>query len=345
MRLGLLGLLICMNGLVLAVSSYERQLQYEGAPATITVTVRDEHGVPVEGALGEAFYWSTVSNTESEVSDYSDENGNLLFREKGYCDAVFRITKGGYYETKGRVQFRLPAEDPEHFWQRKAWKPTHLDVVLKTIRNPIPGWLYAGKVITLPRYDIPLGLDLQLLDWVPPYGEGKHTDVILSFHLVDKQNRQEKWQEIKGVTFTFPNPGDGVQVCAASMDSSFLTDYSVDVSKPFLSTLTLTIGQKESPSRFLRSNTYLAFRVRSNVNKDGVVVTANYGSICYRIHISKRGLFFAGGGFNPTSNDTNIEFDPKQNLMPKRYKADLLKDKSLKEKASKEKKGYENTSF
>ena len=75
MRLGLLGLLICMNGLVLAVSSYERQLQYEGAPATITVTVRDEHGVPVEGALGEAFYWSTVSNTESEVSDYSDENG------------------------------------------------------------------------------------------------------------------------------------------------------------------------------------------------------------------------------------------------------------------------------
>ena len=139
MRLGLLGLLICMNGLVLAVSSYERQLQYEGAPATITVTVRDEHGVPVEGALGEAFYWSTVSNTESEVSDYSDENGNLLFREKGYCDAVFRITKGGYYETKGRVQFRLPAEDPEHFWQRKAWKPTHLDVVLKTIRNPIPG--------------------------------------------------------------------------------------------------------------------------------------------------------------------------------------------------------------
>ena len=344
MKVGLLALLTCMNGFVLAVSSYERQLQYEGAPATITMTVRDEHGVPVEGALGEAFY-SQWSGKPEKISVRSNEHGNLTFQGGGVYEAIFYITKEGYYETKGRVQFQLPAEDPEHFWQRKAWKPTHLDVVLKTIRNPIPGWLYAGKVITLPRYDIPLGLDLQLLDWVPPYGEGKQTDVILSFHLVDKQNRQEKWQEIKGVTFTFPNPGDGVQVCAASMDSSFLTDYSVDVSKPFLSTLTLTIGQKESPSRFLRSNTYLAFRVRSKVNKDGLVVTANYGSICYRIHISKRGLFFAGGGFNPTSNDTNIEFDPKQNLMPKRYKADLLKDKSLKEKASKEKKGYENTSF
>ena len=130
-----------------------------------------------------------IQNPKSpEVSDYSDENGNLLFREKGYCDAVFRITKGGYYVTKDNVLFQLPAEAPEHFWQRKEWAPTHLDVTLKTIRNPIPGWLYAGKVITLPRYDIPLGLDLQLLDWVPPYGEGKQTDVILSFHLVGKKS-------------------------------------------------------------------------------------------------------------------------------------------------------------
>ena len=336
MRLGLLGLLICMNGLVLAVSSYERQLQYEGAPATITVTVRDEHGVPVEGALGEAFYWSTVSNTESEVSDYSDENGNLLFREKGYCDAVFRITKGGYYVTKDNVLFQLPAEAPEHFWQRKEWAPTHLDVTLKTIRNPIPGWLYAGKVITLPRYDIPLGLDLQLLDWVPPYGEGKQTDVILSFHLVDKQNRQEKWQEIKGVTFTFPNPGDGLQICRVTTPSSeLITDYMVDSLEPFIRTYTCMLETHKNKYQFLPDATYFAFRVRCVKNHEGEIVRANYGVISHRLAIGTSEIFLRGG-FNPTPNDTNIEFDPKQNLMPKRYKADLIKAKAEKEKTSKE---------
>ena len=344
MKVGLLALLTCMNGFVLAVSSYERQLQYEGAPATITVTVRDEHGVPVEGALGEAFY-SQWSGKPEKISVRSNEHGNLTFQGGGVYEAIFYITKEGYYETKGRVQFQLPAEDPEHFWQRKAWKPTHLDVVLKTIRNPIPGWLYAGKVITLPRYDIPLGLDLQLLDWVPPYGEGKHTDVILSFHLVDKQNRQEKWQEIKGVTFTFPNPGDGLQICRVTTPSSeLITDYMVDSLEPFIRTYTCMLETHKNKYQFLPDATYFAFRVRCVKNHEGEIVRANYGVISHRLAIGTSEIFLRGG-FNPTPNDTNIEFDPKQNLMPKRYKADLLKDKSLKEKASKEKKGYENTSF
>ena len=105
MKVGLLALLTCMNGFVLAVSSYERQLQYEGAPATITMTVRDEHGVPVEGALGEAFY-SQWSGKPEKISVRSNEHGNLTFQGGGVYEAIFYITKEGYYETKGRVQFR-----------------------------------------------------------------------------------------------------------------------------------------------------------------------------------------------------------------------------------------------
>ena len=344
MKLGLFALFTCMNGLVLAASLYERQLQYEGAPATITLTVRDEHGAPVEDALGEAFYsrWSAKSE---EISVRSDEHGNLAFQGGGVYEAIFRVTKEGYYETKGRVLFQLPAEDPEDFWQRKEWEPTHLDVTLKTIRNPIPAWLYTGKVIALPRYDIPLGLDLQLLDWVPPYGEGRQTDVILSFHLVDKQNRQEKWQEIKGVTFTFPNPGDGLQICRVTTPSSgLITDYTVDSNKPFIKTYTCMLEAHKNKYQFLPEATYFAFRVRCVKNPAGEIIRANYGVISHRLAIDTSEIFFRGG-FNPTPNDTNIEFDPKQNLMPKRYKVDLIKAKALKEKTSKEKKGYENTSF
>ena len=86
MRLGLLGLLICMNGLVLAVSSYERQLQYEGAPATITVTVRDEHGVPK----------SPIIQMKMAIS---------CFVKRGIVMQYFVSQKGGTMKPKAEFSF------------------------------------------------------------------------------------------------------------------------------------------------------------------------------------------------------------------------------------------------
>ena len=87
--------------------------------------------------------------------------------------------------------------------------------------------------------------------------------------------------------------------------------------------------------QFLPDATYFAFRVRCVKNHEGEIVRANYGVISHRLAIGTSEIFLRGG-FNPTPNDTNIEFDPKQNLMPKRYKADLIKAKAEKEKTSKE---------
>jgi hypothetical protein len=69
----------------------------------------------------------------------------------------------------------------------------------------------------------------------------------------------------------------------------------------------------------LGENQYLVFRIRTVTDKDGKIVSANYGEIYgpfeYGLLGGKYRVQF-NYYFNPTANDRNLEFDPPKNLFP-----------------------------
>ena len=69
-------------------------------------------------------------------------------------------------------------------------------------------------------------------------------------------------------------------------------------------------------SQELGKDQYLIFRVRTVTDKEGKIVSANYGKIYGPIEYGRMGqadrLMFSYY-LNPTANDRNLEFDPSRN--------------------------------
>jgi len=101
---------------------------------------------------------------------------------------------------------------------------------------------------------------------------------------------------------SFPKPGDGIQeftVPAVEKGSGLRSAHEapVDGYQPEVVQTEMT-----NPNR----NFY--FRVRTKLDENGNVVSARYGKIYGDL---AQFTYY----FNPTLNDRNVEFDPKQNLL------------------------------
>lgn len=269
--------------------------QYEW---TATLKVVDDDGKPVAGAeagVGTGTLFKKDGLTESNgifVATHRDATENL----------AFHADKQGYYPFfmsyhKGRV------------YNAAVWNPTQI-VILKRIKTPIP--MYAKWVnVGMPVFDKPAGFDLTLGDWVSPYGKGINSDIMFTAH---REKRAQDYSDYQLVV-SFPNPGDGIQdfkvpqyylhTEGSALKSS--QDAPVDGYQPkWVQTKTRRPG-KPVESNWDQFRAYY-FRVRSKLDKNGNVVTANYGKIY--------GDFMNFHYYlNPTPNDPNVEFDPKRNLL------------------------------
>ena len=119
------------------------------------------------------------------------------------------------------------------------------------------------------------------------------------------------------LTYRFPNKGDGIVLSPQFWPYCKLTVPHKAPEEGYSTELTL---KEEVRQVYNRSNLYnyrdkmqnngMFLRVRTQLDKDGNVVSANYAKI-----VSPRG---AGNGFtifyNPTPNDRNLEYDLKTNL-------------------------------
>ena len=145
------------------------------------------------------------------------------------------------------------------------------------------------------------------MDWISPYGKGTVEDLRIS---VMKSEAQPT-----SVIFDFVHSGDGVQICDKTDGSELLSDYHVDTTKPFLQTIKLEYINA-STAYLLRDDKYLVFRVRSLSTPDGKILKTHYGKIYPFISLEGNQLKIMRIYFNPTPNDTNLEFDPERNLAP-----------------------------
>jgi hypothetical protein len=272
----------------------------------VTVKVADEDGNPIANAhVGVGFF----SSGPQGIDGLTDTNGIFIATHSDSPGLMayllsFRVEKSGYYSTWSQT-------DLGPGYNSAKWNNVTQNLTLKKIVDPIP--MYARWVSSEPNifkktgrppiaFTNTAGYDLLIGDWVNPYGKGIHSDIIFTEEFSKKSFNDIYYK----LTVSFPNKGDGIQSYSAtdtdraSAAAGGLLSPSTAPADGYQPTFVET--QNGDP------NQIFFFRVQTILDENGNVKSALYGKIY--------------GGFmqfryylNPTPNDRNVEFDPKQNLL------------------------------
>jgi hypothetical protein len=283
-----------------------------GAVAKYSLRIVDDDGVAVSNALVKV---SFAMEDSQWITGLSDTNGIFSASGKSRGEMLYCVHKDGYYQTKQRITFGrhdgVVVRDGK--WQ--PWNP-QIAVVLRRILNPIP--MYVKAVEThIPSGADSIGYDLVVGDWVDPHGIGKINDFI--FRILTR--RVKSWSDFDGsLSVTFDAARDGVSLRHDAGDggSDFAWDYRAPEGE-YNRSLQIDIGYVPSKGLY-KSNESAAcyFRVRSETNEYGEIKSAYYGKMPSPIQFDVRDTDTGWIKFtyylNPTPNDRNMEFDPKQNL-------------------------------
>jgi hypothetical protein len=282
--------------------------QWVGYPkAKLTAHVIDEDGKPVSGANVLFGFTQQFQGDDAYVQGLTDSNGN--FTGEGYTYGMLgtKVIKEGYYfGTVSNPQFIKSIDG--------KWQPydATYTTVLRKIGDPIP--MYARDAnLNIPAVGQPCGYDLEVGDWVGPYGKGRVADLIMTL--------QRQYQNVTNydvsVDIAFSNPGDGIQETQLPKEfsnSEFIwprlapiTGYESSLSLHVIRTppgFSGDIGDKYQNKKYF-------FRVRS-VEDNGNVTSALYGKISESIEISpmhaKNCYVHLYYYLNPTPNDRNMEY-------------------------------------
>jgi hypothetical protein len=253
-----------------------------------TLRAVDESGNPISGANADIGYYA--NSQPANALGITDTNGMFTASHavpESLAEVSLQAEKSGYYTTWER-RLLGPNYDPA------KWIFTQT-LVLKKIGKPIA--MYAKRINSLrvPEFNKAIGYDLMIGDWVGPYGKGVNTDLFITEKHTDPQSGYI-------LSVSFPKPGDGIQEFTLpdaekggglrSAHEAPADGYQREVSQT----------ETTNPNR----NFYL--RVRTKLDENGNVVSARYGKIYGDL---AQFTYY----FNPTLNDRNIEFDPKQNLL------------------------------
>lgn len=280
--------------------------------AKLTLHVVDEQGGAISGAFVKMSFEKPIPRWGGgdvvSVTGTTDLQGNFTGEGHSFDTQGGQIQKEGYY-TSSPESYKFD-KVVEGKWQ--PWNP-ELEVTLKKIINPIS--MYAKKLnIEIPAFEKTLGFDLSIGDWVIPYGKGQLSDILFTAKL-NRNGEHDFNYELK---IAFPNKGDGIQ--------SFKVDSWSELKSPRLAP---SDGYQAEwlQNRTSKSGVEVTniddrrgyfFRVRTQLDKDGKIINANYGKIYG--DFMKFSYYF-----NPALNDRNIEFNPKNNLFKNISKSEQVK--------------------
>ena len=297
--------------LLLSVAAFGSVL---GPPPTahVEVSIVDDGGSPVPGADVSVYFGFFDRNRASTTRGSTDKTG--LFRVSGKTDMgmVFvSAGKTGHYGVRFEkyVQdFPDVAGEYEKAWKRGTWsaEPIRLDVVLKRVLEPKRLTLHSVDPKPFPVVGKPFSLDLETLEWCPPYGQGKHADATMVFE--SWKDPEHRLSFMRKLTVSMPNAADGFYVAKLDSRSDFPYAYRADTNAVYRKEGVLLLDRREDrivEQRFPADDEYLIFRTRTETNSEGRVTSAHYG----RVGEKPSHMFGlkAAVWFNPDENDTNLE--------------------------------------
>ena len=296
------------------------------------------------GGVMESRGWD---NTPPANLDKKRTNERGVCQLRGETDAgesYFGVEKNGYYNfCHGSIQFTK-----QSLFGFSQWRPNNLVVTARVdrIKKPIPLFIKHIRGFSdkkkREKYN-PLFLwdsdfesivttnqcvrafDFLIGDWVKPYGKGENPDMlvtcqkeILGHKIIESPyGNEDREFSILTAKISFSGTGNGICEVSPRLDSVLWIREAT------------TNGYSNVP--LVRRKGYTAphthfdefdnrkcycFRIRTEYDKDGNIVTAYYGKIYGDFRVNDdRGIAFTYY-LNLTPNDRNLEFDRKTNLNP-----------------------------
>ena len=182
--------------------------------------------------------------------------------------------------------------------------------------------MYAKKIwipaLKLPENNKPIGFDLELGDWVAPYGKGITADFLFT---LERKFISVTQDFDATLTLTFPDDADGIQSVMSDSSGSVLRVPSLAPEDDYEPKLVLHMyreGNKPMVGVLADPNQNYFFRVRTKKDDRGNIVSALYGKIQdgigWDIFHSPTAQIQFSYYLNSKLNSRAMEFDPQQNL-------------------------------
>jgi hypothetical protein len=319
---------------------------------TVDIRVVDETGKPVHQAQV-----LVHSGKENDLSDGGRAGFKVLTDTEGRWSHEFKPKWG-----LENIQVFLHEDNPQRevypIWLEKfisyRRQEASYDLTLPRIIHPvnlkakIDSMNYLGVTSDDLKYTphqitpgTPTGFDLDVMQWLPPHGDGKRADFeisvtstqvgweisegLLAHKIAMKRGTREELAKQFGIwkrtaTIIFPHPGDGIIRSPQFWPYCKLKMPHRAPEEGYLRELVLTEVEERSEAtpdyKKLQHPHYSGYylRVRSKLDGAGNVVSANYAKMMLpQIDINGFGATFF---FNPTENDTNLEYSGV-NLLPR----------------------------
>jgi hypothetical protein len=328
-------------------------------PRVIRLSIKNEDGVPSEGARIRAVLNNVKTFSGSGDYKTTDTAGRTVINIPPYHSVRdIYVDVSVLDEKAGREAYEIHLTQSE--WIRYFAITQSFDLTLPYVRKPIPLKAkqegFSHRRVNGPKDTEPadprlpdlaiteVGYDAELLEPMPPHGQGKHMDFTIKvtsvfrgfedanlersavvevnrgLHTMDEGKvRYGNWTHT--VTYRFPNKGDGIVLSPQFWSYCKLAVPHKAPEEGYGSELTLKEEVRQvynlttlSNYRDKMKNNGMFLRVRTQLDKDGNVVSANYAKI-----VSPLVTTLSAGNvfkilYNPTPNDRNLEYDLKTNL-------------------------------
>jgi hypothetical protein len=333
----------------------EKHQRLTASPKELSIHVVDEDGKPLPGARGDSISFNPKNGRHGGDDWVADQNGLLVCKDPpNYFTTDMRVTLSSSDAAAGWKSYDVTMTqfDFVRFQEPKL----ALKVTLPYVRKPIPlkakAEGFSHRRVNGPKDKEPadprlpdlaiteVGYDAELLELMPPHGQGKQTDFTIkvtsvfrgyedaylerravvdseigTFTLDEGKVRFGNWTH--SVTYRFPNKGDGIILSPQFWPYCKLTMPQKAPEEGYAQELTLTEEVRENAyrpdlahCRELMKNNGMFLRVRTQLDKDGNVVSAHYAKIVSPQRPGNRFKIF----YNPTPNDRNLEYDLQTNL-------------------------------
>lgn len=298
-----------------SMTEYERATEH-GAKIRTTYVIVDDCENPVADA--KVHIWLGLENHKDGGKvyyDYTDHDGRYVLDGKTTGLVRYSFVKDGYYETEGELRLE-GAEDKQNAVRDGKWQPYGecKRIVLKRVKNPTAKPFHYGD-LRVPVFGEWMGFDLEKFDLCPPYGKGIHKDILLRYVFDRDPIVRGKTYASMEMSFT-NNPYAGAYILKKDKWSDFQSCYVADTNNTF-SIKAFKYESSRTREEIFKSedfpeDSYIVFRTRTSVDRNGHLVSAHYGKI-YGGWDYPRQVHFGGTLFNSNPNDPNLEDEESRN--------------------------------
>ena len=281
----------------------------KGADALITLSVVNDDGVAVSNANVRVFMGMNFKPKGYWIEGLTDESGHFSIRGKTCGDEInLFVSKEGYYDSHRKLCYSLMGE--EHEVKDGKWMPYGgIELMrLREKRHPASLRQFAFTHRPAPATNVWIGVDMEVGDFVKPYGTGIESDFELNVEW-DGLPPPDSRHCMASLRFSGKMSGAYYVNCIQESDYKYV--YEAVKETPYHEKVLKTVGRDSSGYVKHPDNVRLAVvRCRCTMDDDGKMKSACYGYIkAFYVDASWDGMptLLLSGVFNPTPNDTNLE--------------------------------------